>query len=150
MPKHIVSGLKYLATVELRKNGYNQNQIAKILSMDRSTVSHYLNGRNISLNSIEVAEVITNSCPKDFLTIVYTLLKDKDQTRTLVKICSKTDYKSKVESSCIACGICVDACMMNAIVLDDLKSKIDDDFCCGCLICGEMCPTNSINITEVE
>jgi 4Fe-4S ferredoxin len=150
MPKHIVSGLKYLATVELRKKGYNQNRIAEILSMNRSTVSHYLNGRNISLNSIEVAEVIKNSCPKDFVTIVYALLKDKNQTRTLVKICSSDEYKSNVKSSCIACGICVDACMMNAVVLDDLKAKIDDNFCCGCLICGEMCPTNSINITEVK
>jgi 4Fe-4S ferredoxin len=150
MPKHIISGLKYLATVELRKKGYTQSRIAEILSMNRSTVSHYLNGRNISLNSIEVAEVIKNSCPKDFVSIVYALLKDKNQTRTLVKICSSKEYKSNIESSCIACGICVDACMMNAVVLDDLKARIDDNFCGGCLICGEMCPTNSINITEVK
>ena len=150
MPRHIVSGLKYLATIELRKKGYNQNRIAEILSLNRSTVSHYLNGRNISLNSIEVAEVIKNSCPKDFVSIVHALLKDKDQTRTLVKICSNADYNSHIESSCIACGICVDACMVNAVVLDGLKAKIDNNFCCGCRICGEMCPTNSINITEVE
>ena len=150
MPKHIVSGLKYLATVELRKKGYNQNHIAEILSMNRSTVSHYLNGRNISLNSIEVAEVIKNSCPKDFLTIVYTLLKDKDQTRTLVKICSDGKFEANVGDSCLACGICSDACMMDAVVLDDLKAKINNELCCGCLICGEMCPTNSITITEVK
>jgi len=150
MPKHIVSGLKYLAAVELRKNGYNQNQIAETLDMNRSTVSHYLNGRNISLNSIEVAEAIRGLCKKDFLTMVYTLLKDKDQTRTLVKICSDGKYESNVEDSCIACGICSDACMMNAVVLDDLKAKINDELCCGCLICGEMCPTNSITVTEVN
>ena len=150
MPKHIVSGLKYLAAIELRKDGYNQNQIAEILNMNRSTVSHYLNGRNISSNSIEVAETIMDFCRKDFVTLVYTLLKDEDQTRTLVKICSNNKYESNVESSCIACGICSDACIMNAIVLDDLKAKIDDELCCGCLICGEMCPTNSITVTEVK
>ncbi|MCL2687028.1 MAG: helix-turn-helix domain-containing protein [Methanobrevibacter sp.] len=150
MPKHIISGLKYLAAVELRKNGYNQNQIAEILDMNRSTVSHYLNGRNISVNSVEVAEVIRDFCRKDFLTMVYTLLKDVNQTRTIVKICSNTSYKSNIGNSCIACGICSDACMMNAVVLDDLKAKINDEFCCGCLICGEMCPTNSITITEVK
>jgi 4Fe-4S ferredoxin len=82
--------------------------------------------------------------------MVYTLLKDKNQTRTIIKICSSNEFKTNVKSSCIACGICVDVCMTNAVVLDDLKAKINDDFCCGCLICGEMCPTNSINITEVE
>jgi len=150
MPKHIVSGLKYLAAVELRKDGYSQNQIAEILNMNRSTVSHYLNGRNISLNSIEVAETIRDFCRKDFVTLVYTLLKDEDQTRTIVKICSDYEFESNVENSCIACGICSDACMMNAVVLDDLKAKINNELCCGCLICGEMCPTNSITVTEVK
>ena len=36
-PKHIISGLKYLAAVELRKKGHNQ----------------------------EIAEVIKNICPND-------------------------------------------------------------------------------------
>ncbi len=40
--------------------------IADELDIDRSTVSHYLNGRNLSWNSIEVAKTITNMCPKDF------------------------------------------------------------------------------------
>lgn len=150
MPKHIVSGLKYLATIELRKKGYNQNQIAETIGMNRSTVSHYLNGRNISLNSIEVAETIMSLCPKDLVSMIYALLKDKNQTRILLKICSNNKYKSTVKSSCIACGICVDACMTNAVVLDDLKARINDDFCCGCIICGEMCPTKSINITEIK
>ncbi|TMS40906.1 MAG: helix-turn-helix domain-containing protein, partial [Methanobacterium sp.] len=59
MPKHIVSGLKYLTAVELIREGLSQKEVAKILEMDRSTVSHYLNGRNLSWNSIEVAEIIT-------------------------------------------------------------------------------------------
>ena len=40
--------------------------------------------------------------------------------------------------------------MMNSVVLDDLKARIDPYWCCGCLICVEMCPTNSIEIKEVE
>ena len=150
MPKHIVSGLKYLSAIELRKEGFNQNQIAEVLGINRSTVSHYLNGRNISSNSIEVAETIMDLCPKDSVCMVYVLLKDKNQTRTLIKSYSKKTFDSDVKSSCIGCGICVDACMTNAVVLDDLKAKINNDFCCGCFICGEMCPTNSINITEVK
>ncbi len=44
MPKHIISGLKYLTAVELIREGYSQKEVANILEMDRSTVSHYLNG----------------------------------------------------------------------------------------------------------
>lgn len=150
MPKHIVSGLKYLAAVELRKKGFSQREIAKELEMDRSTVSHYLNGRNISWNSIGVAEAITTLCPRDFLTMTYALVSDKDKTRTLVKICSNKKYECSVRDSCIGCGLCVDSCMMNAVVLDDLKADINPEWCCGCLICGEMCPTKSIKIKEVD
>ena len=35
MPKHIVSGLKYLTAVELIRDGYSQKEVAKILEMDR-------------------------------------------------------------------------------------------------------------------
>ena len=35
MPKHIISGLKYLTAVELRKKGHNQREIAEELDMDR-------------------------------------------------------------------------------------------------------------------
>ena len=95
MPKHIVSGLKYLTAVELIRDGFSQKDVAKILEMDRSTVSHYLNGRNLSWNSIEVAEIITNFCSKDFLTLTYALLNDTEKTRIIIKTCSKKTISSK-------------------------------------------------------
>ncbi|MGP8024105.1 MAG: 4Fe-4S binding protein [Methanobacterium sp.] len=150
MPKHIVSGLKYLTAVELIRDGFSQKDVAKILEMDRSTVSHYLNGRNLSWNSIEVAEIITNFCSKDFLTLTYALLNDSEKTRIIIKTCSKKTYQAKVEDSCIGCGLCADTCLMNAIILDDLKAEIDTEWCCGCLMCGDVCPTNSIKISEEE
>lgn len=150
MPKHIISGLKYLAAVELRKKSYTQREIAETLGMDRSTVSHYLNGRNLSWNSIEIAQVIKSLCPRDFSTLTFALLKDKEKTRTIIKICSNRKFECVVKNSCIGCGVCIDICVMNAIVLDDLKAQIDSDWCSGCLICGDICPTNSIEIKEVE
>ena len=59
MPKHIASGLKYLAAVKLKDAGESHQAIAEELGVDRSTISHYLNGRNLSWNSIEVARTIT-------------------------------------------------------------------------------------------
>jgi 4Fe-4S ferredoxin len=149
MPKHIISGLKYLAVVELRKKGHSQMEIASELDMDRSTISHYLNGRNISENSIEIADVIRNLCPKDFLALTYALLKDVDKTRIIITTCTNREYQGQVKNSCIGCGLCRDSCLMNAIVLDDLQAKIDFHWCNGCLVCGEICPTNSIIIKEV-
>lgn len=149
MPKHIVSGLKYLAAVNLRKKGQTQKEIANALGMDRSTVSHYLNGRNISRDSIEVAEVVIEMCPKDSLLLTYTLLKDKERTRTIIQTCQNKRYGGFIKNSCIGCGLCVDTCLVKAIVLNDLKAQIDFKWCCGCLICVEMCPTNSIEIKEV-
>ena len=48
MPKHIASGLKYLAAVKLKDAGESHQAIAEELGVDRSTISHYLNGRNLS------------------------------------------------------------------------------------------------------
>ena len=139
-----------MTAVELIRQGHSQKEVAKILEMDRSTVSHYLNGRNLSWNSIEVAEIITKFCPTDFLTLTYALLNDSEKTRIIVKTCSKKSYKAIVEESCIGCGLCADTCLMDAIVLDDLKAQIDSNWCCGCLMCRDVCPTNSIKILEVE
>ncbi|MCK9151971.1 4Fe-4S dicluster domain-containing protein [Methanobacterium alcaliphilum] len=150
MPKHIVSGLKYLTAVELRKRGLCQREIAQELEMDRSTVSHYLNGRNLSWNSIEIAQVITELCPRDFLLLTNSLVKDTEKTRTIVNICQTTHYQAVVKETCIGCGMCVDLCLMKAVILDDLKAQIDSNWCCGCLICMERCPTKSIEILEVN
>lgn len=148
MPKHIISGLKYLTAVELIREGYSQKDIAKLLEMDRSTISHYLNGRNLSWNSIEIAGIITKLCAKDFLILTYALINDTEKTRIIVKTCSKKVYQTKVEDSCIGCGLCVDTCLMNAINLDGLQAKINSKWCCGCIMCEDACPTNSINILE--
>jgi 4Fe-4S ferredoxin len=150
MPKHIASGLKYLAAIELKKKGYNQQMIADELEMDRSTVSHYLNGRNLSWNSIDVAKTITSMCSKDFLLMTQTLFKDIDKTRKIVSICKNSEFKAEIADSCIGCGLCVDLCLMNAVNLDGLKAQINSIFCCGCLLCEEGCPTNSIKILEVN
>lgn len=150
MPKHIASGLKYLTAVKLREQGYFQKDIAKKLGMDRSTVSHYLNGRNLSWSSIEVAESITNCCNHDFLHVTYSLTGDLDNTRTIVNILIEQEFQARVGDTCIGCGVCVDVCLMDNITIVDLKCHIDNQGCCGCLDCQTNCPTNSIQILELQ
>lgn len=150
MPKHVASGLKYLAAVKLKEEGKSQKKIAENLNIDRSTVSHYLNGRNLSWNSIDVANTITDLCPKDFLIMTKALFQEPEQSRKIVSICKKKEYEAVVNDSCIGCGLCVDLCFMKAIKLDSLKAQINSICCCGCQICRDECPTNSIKILEIE
>ncbi len=149
MPKHIVSGLKYLESVELRKRGLSQKEISNEIGVDRSTISHYLNGRNISADSIELAKVILELNPKDFILITRVLFGDYNEIRQIVTIFNMNHYDCKIDDGCIGCGLCVDLCEVKSISLDSLKAKINPRYCCGCLMCVEDCPTNSIKILEV-
>jgi 4Fe-4S ferredoxin len=149
MPKHIASGLKYLAAVKLKEQGQSQQKIADELDIDRSTVSHYLNGRNLSWNSIDVAKTITDLEPKDFLIMTQAIIQNPEQIRKIVNICKNNKYETIVEDSCIGCGLCVDLCFMKSIKLDSLKAQITSRHCCGCQTCENECPTNSIKILEI-
>ena len=151
MPKHIASGIKYLAACDLRKKGLSQQEISQKLGIDRSTVSHYLNGRNISLDSIEVAKTILDFNPKDLLLMFNILFNnDLEIIKQLVLIFGLNHYETSVGDECIGCGLCVDLCIMNAIKLDSLKAKVNPLFCCGCLMCVEDCPTKAIKILEAN
>ncbi|WP_407393360.1 4Fe-4S binding protein [Methanobrevibacter sp.] len=149
MPKHIASGLKYLAAVRLRDMGKTHQEIAKELSVDRSTISHYLNGSNISWNSVEVARTITELSPRDFMTMVFAIFDKPEESRKIVNICRIKDYDAFIEDSCIGCGLCVNVCMMKAIRLESLHAQADSIQCCGCQLCTDECPTNSIKILEI-
>ncbi len=150
MPKHIASGLKYLAAVKLKDMGKSHQEIANELSVDRSTISHYLNGRNLSWNSIEVASTITELCPKDFLIMVFAVFDKPEESQKIVDICKINSYDAIIEDSCIGCGLCVNVCLMKAIRLESLKAYANSMQCCGCQLCSDECPTNSIKILEIK
>lgn len=149
MPKHIASGLKYLAAVKLKDAGESHQAIANELGVDRSTISHYLNGSNLSWNSIDVARTITELSPRDFVKMAEVIFDEPEKSRKIVKICQERNFSVNVEDSCIGCGLCVNACPMKAIKLDSLKSHADSIQCCGCQLCEDECPTNSIKILEI-
>ncbi len=149
MPKHIASGLKYLAAVKLKDAGESHQAIANELGVDRSTISHYLNGSNLSWNSIDVARTITELSPRDFLIMSEAIFDNPEQSRKIVNICQERNFEAVIEDSCIGCGLCVNACLMKAIQLESLKAHADSIQCCGCQLCKDECPTNSIKILEI-
>ena len=100
MPKHIASGLKYLAAVKLKDAGRNHQEIADELNVDRSTISHYLNGRNLSWNSIDVARTIIELSPLDFLKMVEAVFDEPELNRKIVNICRERDFKVDIKDSC--------------------------------------------------
>lgn len=49
-----------------------------------------------------------------------------------------------IESDCISCGSCADACPAGAISEGDQHYEIDADKCISCGTCVDTCPTGAI------
>ncbi|HRW11790.1 MAG TPA: 4Fe-4S binding protein [Syntrophomonas sp.] len=50
-----------------------------------------------------------------------------------------------VDNSCIGCGICVDTCPVNAILIIENKASIDSSLCLECGLCADICPIGAIH-----
>lgn len=50
----------------------------------------------------------------------------------------------KITDDCVACGVCADACPMEAIIPGDDKYSIDPDKCADCGTCAGECPNGAI------
>jgi len=51
-------------------------------------------------------------------------------------------------STCEGCGVCVDRCQMEALLLEDEKPVLDVDRCIGCGLCVSTCPTGSLTLVR--
>lgn len=47
---------------------------------------------------------------------------------------------------CIGCGICVDNCPVQAIILKEKKAQINNSICIGCATCIAVCPQAAIDV----
>ena len=50
--------------------------------------------------------------------------------------------------TCEACGICIERCQMDALLMKDDRIEIDIDRCIGCGLCVSRCPTGSIRLVR--
>ncbi len=48
------------------------------------------------------------------------------------------------EEKCVGCGICVEECPVEAILMEDEKAKIDMSKCIHCGTCHSVCPQEAV------
>lgn len=70
---------------------------------------------------------------------------DKDQ-RTISKEARKVSVNAAI---CRGCGICAEACPVNAIIVDDV-ARVDQVKCTGCAKCIDACPIGAIRLEHVK
>ena len=58
-------------------------------------------------------------------------------------------YAEVDKSRCVACGVCVKECPMNAVsVWKGCYAVINPDVCIGCGKCERSCPAGSISVLD--
>ena len=60
------------------------------------------------------------------------------------KIEEDTKMAYKINSGCVSCGACADACPVGAIAEGATQYEINADACLECGACAATCPTGSI------
>ena len=68
-------------------------------------------------------------------------------THTHSPMFATSGYKSTVDKEkCISCGICVDVCAFNAMVMVDGEMYFNNEKCYGCGACESKCPQGAISM----
>jgi ferredoxin len=49
---------------------------------------------------------------------------------------------------CTGCGVCVDRCQMDALVMEEARVLLNPDRCIGCGLCISTCPSGALSLTR--
>jgi len=98
-------------------------------------LSHYLgeNGKKIALGDLDVEE------PNSSLFVDLELLEEKISYKMVPRWMSE---------NCTLCGECASNCNFNAIVALPSEILVCKELCHSCYACSELCPTDSLPMTE--
>ncbi|HID47496.1 MAG TPA: (4Fe-4S)-binding protein, partial [Methanococcaceae archaeon] len=132
MPEHILSGIKAIVAMKLRRKGKLQREIAEYLNTNRTEISHYLQGRHPSKKVLRMSQEILKLPPQYAVRIINTLTEDREITSRIIKVL----YNPKIEvreDRCILCGACLE-CPYNAIEMDTRGTVVVDNS--RCRLCG--------------
>ena len=62
-----------------------------------------------------------------------------------------SNFYAEVDSDlCTGCEVCLNRCLMDAIILVDEKSSVNRDSCIGCGLCISTCPVEAITLKKKE
>lgn len=56
----------------------------------------------------------------------------------------------QISDECLACGVCMDECPVEAITEGDDMFIINPDECTDCGACSEVCPSEAISESKVS
>ena len=58
-------------------------------------------------------------------------------------------YAIPDRKTCVACGVCMNACRKGAIsIYKGCFAQVEEEKCVGCGLCAKACPANCITIRE--
>ncbi len=75
--------------------------------------------------------------------------KDILKSEHMRKIFKSIGWRARGTGDCTSCGMCVDACPVDAIEVGQNKISVADN-CIGCGLCGHRCPEDAIVMEELE
>jgi len=148
MPEHILSGIKAIVAMKLKKEGKLQREIAEYLNMDRSIISHYIHGRHPSEKVMRVSEEIINLPAEYGIKIINSMSDDRNLTKKIIENIYNVNIEIEREK-CILCGECLE-CPYRAIFRNS-EHLVDVDIN-KCMLCGEcitICPVNAIKLKKI-